>query len=53
MKKYEIEVLIETMQKNLAESEEMWNGKEISHAQIVGYLQGTIKGVISHLETKI
>jgi hypothetical protein len=53
MKKYEIEVLIETMQKNLAESEKQWNGKEISHAQIVGYLQGTIKGVISHLETKI
>ena len=53
MKKYEIEVLIETMRNNLAESEKQWNDKAISHAQIVGYLQGTIKGVISHLETKI
>ena len=32
----------------LNESEKMWDEK-IPHAQIVGFLQGTIKGVISHL----
>jgi hypothetical protein len=52
MSKYEIEVVIEALRKQLNTTEEMWNNKE-PHAQIVGYLQGTVKGVISHLETKI
>jgi hypothetical protein len=52
MKKTEIETLINALQKQLNTTEEMWNNKE-SHAQIVGYLQGTIKGIIGHLETKI
>lgn len=52
MKKYEIEVLIETLKKQLNTTEEMWNNKE-NHAQIIGYLQGTVKGIIGHLETKI
>ncbi len=52
MNKYEIEVVIETLRKQLTETEKMWNDKE-SHAMIVGYLTGTVKGVISHLETKI
>ena len=42
----------EELRKQLDTTEQMWNNKE-SHAQIVGYLQGTVKGVISHLETKI
>ncbi len=52
MKKYEIETLINALQKQLNTTEEMWNNKE-SHAQIVGYLQGTIKGVINHLKIQI
>ncbi len=52
MNKIEIEVVIEALRKQLDTTEQMWNNKE-SHAQIVGYLQGTVKGVISHLETKI
>ena len=52
MNKYEIEVVIEALRKQLTETEQMWNDKT-SHAQIVGYLEGTIKGIISHLETKI
>jgi len=52
MKKTEIEVIIEALKKQLNTTEEMWNNKE-PHAQIVGYLQGTIKGVIGHLETKL
>ena len=52
MKQYEIEILIEALKTNLASSDQQWDNKE-PHAQIVGYLQGTIKGVISHLESKI
>jgi len=52
MKKYEIEVIIEALKKQLNTTEEMWNNKE-NHAQIIGYLQGTVKGIIGHLETKI
>jgi hypothetical protein len=52
MNKTEIETLINALQKQLNTTEEMWNNKE-NHAVIVGYLQGTIKGVIGHLETKI
>jgi hypothetical protein len=52
MNKYEIEVLIEMLKKQLNETEKMWNDKE-NHAVIVGYLTGTVKGVISHLETKL
>jgi hypothetical protein len=52
MNKYEIEVLKETLEKQLIEVQKMWDNKE-PHAMIVGYLQGTVKGVISHLETKL
>lgn len=52
MKQYEIKVLIEALQNQINESEQMWDDK-LPHAQIIGYLQGTIKGVISHLEGKI
>ena len=52
MNKTEIEILIKALKTNLASSDQQWDNKE-PHAQIVGYLQGTIKGVISHLEGKI
>jgi hypothetical protein len=52
MNKTEIKVIIETLKIQLDVTERMWNDKE-SHATIVGYLQGTIKGVISHLENNI
>ena len=52
MKKYEIEALIAALNKNLNESEQMWKDN-LPHAQIVGYLQGTIKGVITFLEDKV
>jgi len=41
--------IINYLQKNLDESEKMWDEK-ISRAQIVGYLQGTIKSLINTLE---
>jgi hypothetical protein len=52
MKNYEIEVLIKTLQNHLYTSDEMWKDR-VSHAEIVGYLQGTVKGIIGHLETKL
>jgi predicted RNA-binding protein len=48
MTKKEKQILKESLENFLKESEKMWNEK-ISHAQIVGFLQGTIRGVISHL----
>ena len=42
-------LIINYLQKNLDESEKMWND-ETSRAQIVGYLQGTIKALINSLE---
>ena len=53
MKKYEIEALIAALNKNLNEADVMWKDGETPHAQIVGYLQGTIKGVITFLEDKV
>ena len=41
--------IIKYLQRDLDKSEEMWDeGKP--HAQIVGYLQGTIKTIINSLE---
>ena len=41
--------LANSLQIFLDESEQMWKeGKP--HAQIVGFLQGTVKNIISHLE---
>ena len=49
MNKKEKQFIINYLQKNLDESEKMWDeGKP--HAQIVGYLQGTIKTLINSLE---
>ena len=49
MNKTEKTALANSLQVFLDESEKMWKeGKP--HAQIVGYLQGTVKTVISYLE---
>ena len=49
MNKKEKLFIINYLQKNLDESEKMWN-EELPRAQIVGYLQGTIKALINSLE---
>ena len=41
--------IIKYLQKNLDESEKMWEEKE-SNAKIIGFLQGTIKSLIQSLE---
>ena len=49
MNKTEKIALANSLQTFLDESEQMWKeGKP--HAQIVGFLQGTVKNIISHLE---
>jgi len=49
MNKKEQKLLVEELRGFLDKSEEMWkDGKP--HAQIVGFLQGTIKMVVNHLK---
>ena len=43
-------IIVKALKANLADSDAQWANK-ISHAQIVGFLQGTLKGLISHLES--
>ena len=49
MNKKEKQFIINYLQKNLDESEKMWDEKT-PRAQIVGFLQGTIKSLINSLE---
>jgi len=41
--------IINILSNALQYSEKVWESKEQSHAYIVGYLQGTIKGVLKEL----
>ena len=52
MKQYEIKALVEVLQNQINESEKMWK-EEVSHAQIIGFLRGTIKAAITMLDAKI
>ena len=49
MNRKEKEALVDSLQVFLDESEKMWKDG-IPHAQIVGFLQGTVKTAISHLK---
>jgi hypothetical protein len=49
MNKKEKQFIINYLQKNLDESVQMWDDKK-PHAQIVGYLQGTLKSLIHSLK---
>ena len=49
MNKKEKQFIINYLQKNLDESEKMWN-EELPRAQIVGFLQGTLKSLIHSLK---
>jgi hypothetical protein len=42
-------ILADLLQKELEISEQLWKDGERSHAYIVGYLQGAIKGTIVEL----
>ena len=49
MNKKEKQFIINYLQKNLDESGKMWN-EELPRAQIVGFLQGTLKSLIHSLK---
>jgi hypothetical protein len=49
MTKQEKQKLAESLQSQLNRAEQMWKEGEFSHAYIIGWLQGTIKGVIEEL----
>ena len=51
MKKEEVKRIAETLKRRLAESEEKWDSKIVSHAHIIGYLMGSIEYAIKDLET--
>jgi len=43
--------LAKLLQKHLEHSEKLWIDEELSHAYIIGYLQGTIKQAILELKS--
>jgi hypothetical protein len=53
MSKKEIQQMIDFLNKNLNESEKMFNTGEESYAYIIGYLQGSIKLAISDLKSNL
>lgn len=48
--KKELEALLKMFEAALEESSKLWNEKEVSHAYIIGYLEGTIKSAINELK---
>ncbi len=52
MNKTEIKIIKQMLINQLATTEKMWDEKR-PHAEIVGYLQGTIKSTINILDNKL
>ena len=50
MKKEEVKRIAETLKRRLADAEENWDSKIVSHAHIVGYLMCSIEYAIKDLE---
>ncbi len=53
MQTEQIKNLIKVLQDTLQTSTNFWENNSKSHAFIIGYLEGTIKGTISVLEERI
>jgi hypothetical protein len=53
MTKEKLEIYINALQRVLDESDKKWNDDQISHATIVGFLQGSIKAVITDFKLEI
>ena len=53
MQTEQIKSLIKVLQDTLQTSTNFWENNSKSHALIIGYLEGTIKGTISVLEERI
>jgi hypothetical protein len=45
--------ILKLLKQSIIDTDEMWVTQSQSHAHIIGYLQGTIKGVIEELEKEI
>lgn len=53
MTKEKIEIHINVLQRILDESEEKWKDDQVSDASLIGFLQGSIKGVIINFKLEI
>ena len=49
----EKETMVKHIEQRLNEVEEMWKSGSHSHAHIVGYLEGTLKGIKYYLEADL
>jgi len=52
MNKKEIKTAAQELRNAIARANQMWDEKKVSHAFIVGYLEGSMKAVASLLENK-
>ena len=52
MSKKKIKTAAHELRDAIVKANQMWDEKEVSHAFIVGYLEGSIKSVASFLENK-
>jgi len=50
MKKYQKQLIIERLEKNLIETNEMFSKPEVSKDYIIGYLEGAIKTTLIDLK---
>ena len=53
MTKEKIEIYINVLQRVLDKSEEKWKDDQVSDASLIGFLQGSIKGVIIDFKLEI
>jgi hypothetical protein len=51
MRQEVIDYIVKDLKRNLIESQRLWDEKDQSHAYIIGYLEGAIKGTIAILDS--
>ena len=51
--KEKIEIYINALQRVLDESDKKWKDDQVSDASLIGFLQGSIKGVITNFKLEI
>ena len=52
MSEFEIKLVAQELRNAIEKANQMWDEKKVSHAFIVGYLEGSMKAVASFLENK-
>jgi hypothetical protein len=53
MTKEKLEIYINVLQRVLDESDKKWKDDQVSDASLIGFLQGSIKGVITNFKLEI